>query len=97
MSVVLAVQDYCLQRAQGAKTARDKLFWLHSTGSAADSFCFLWGWRLLWWAGIHWPAAAAACQSFFYGLYKKLTELSANNFRLLFCWLLVASWSLLIY
>jgi hypothetical protein len=31
-------------------------------------------------------AAAAACQSFFYDFYKKLTELSANNFRLLFCW-----------
>jgi hypothetical protein len=40
-----------------------------------------------WWAGIHRPAAAAACQSFFYDFYKKLTELSANNFRLLFCWL----------
>jgi hypothetical protein len=39
-----------------------------------------------WWAGIHRPAAAAACQSFFYDFYKKLTELSANNFRLLFCW-----------
>ena len=39
-----------------------------------------------WWAGIHRPAAAAACQSFLYDFYKKLTELSANNFRLLFCW-----------
>jgi hypothetical protein len=27
--------------------------------------------RLLWWAGIHRPAAAAACQSFFYDFYKK--------------------------
>jgi hypothetical protein len=35
-----------------------------------------------WWAGIHRPAAAAACQSFFYDFYKKLTELSASNFRL---------------
>jgi hypothetical protein len=35
-----------------------------------------------WWAGIHRPAAAAACQSLFYGLYKKFTELSANNFQL---------------
>jgi hypothetical protein len=43
------------------------------------------------WAGIHLPAAAAACQSFFYDFYKKLTELSANNFRLLFCW---PGWSL---
>jgi hypothetical protein len=41
------------------------------TGSVAGSFCFLWGWRLLWWAGIHRPAAAAACQSFFYDFYKK--------------------------
>jgi hypothetical protein len=61
------------------------------TGSVAGSFCFLWGWRLVWWAGIHRPAAAAACQSFFYDFYKKLTELSANNFRLLFCW---PGWSL---
>ena len=37
------------------------------------------------------PAAAAACQSFLYDFYKKLTELSANNFRLLFCW---PGWSL---
>jgi hypothetical protein len=44
-----------------------------------------------WWAGVHRPAAAAACQSFFYGSYKKLTELSANNFRLVFCW---PGWSL---
>jgi hypothetical protein len=43
-----------------------------------------------WWAGIHRPAAAAACQSFFYDFYKELTELSANNSRLLFCW---PSWS----
>jgi hypothetical protein len=53
------------------------------TGSVAGSFCFLWG-------CIHRPAAAAACQSFFYDFYKKLTELSANNFRLLFCWLVGA-------
>jgi hypothetical protein len=39
-----------------------------------------------WWAGIHRPAAAAACQSFFYGFYRELTELSASSFRLLFCW-----------
>jgi hypothetical protein len=40
--------------------------------------------RMLWWAGIHRPAAAAACQSLFYGFYSELTELSANDFRLLF-------------
>jgi hypothetical protein len=33
-----------------------------------------------WWAGIHRPAAAAACQSLFYGFYKELTELSATTF-----------------
>jgi hypothetical protein len=44
-----------------------------------------------WWAGgTHQPAAAAACQSFFYDFYKKLTELSANSFCLLFCWLVGA-------
>jgi hypothetical protein len=36
------------------------------------------------------PAAAAACQSFFYDLHKKLTELGASSFRLLFCWLVGA-------
>jgi hypothetical protein len=67
------------------------------TGSAAGSFCFLWGWRLLWWAGVHRPAAAAACQfSFFYGFYRKLTEPSANNFRLLFCWLVGAELPLVV-
>jgi hypothetical protein len=30
LAVVLAVQDYCLQRAQGGNTADDKLFWLCS-------------------------------------------------------------------
>jgi hypothetical protein len=30
MAVVLAVQDLCLQRAQGATTADDKLFWLYT-------------------------------------------------------------------
>jgi hypothetical protein len=41
-----------------------------------------------WWAGIHRPAAAAACQSFFYDFYKKLTELPVpTTFAwLLFCW-----------
>jgi hypothetical protein len=49
------------------------------TGSATGNFCFLWGWRMLWWAGIHRPAAAAACQSFFYDFYKKLTELRVST------------------
>jgi hypothetical protein len=30
MAVVLAVQDLCLQRAQEATTADDKLFWLYT-------------------------------------------------------------------
>ena len=57
------------------------------TGSGAGSFCFLWGWRLLL-VGRYPPACCSSRlpQSFFYGFYKKLTELSANNFRLLFCW-----------
>jgi hypothetical protein len=57
------------------------------TGSRSVSFYS----ACCWWAGIHLPAAAAACQSFVYDLYKKLTELSANNSRLLFC--LLACWS----
>jgi hypothetical protein len=57
------------------------------TGSGTGSFCFFSVGRCgvggcRWWAGIHRPAAAAACQSLFYGLYKKCTELSANNFQL---------------
>jgi hypothetical protein len=41
-----------------------------------------------WWAGIHRPAAAAACQTFFYDFYKKLTANGAQlSLAVLLAWL----------